>query len=342
MPDAVAIWFAAPREVQLRREAVAMPPGSIRVAAEASGISAGSELLVYRGEAPRDLPPDLPTVAGGFGLPMKFGYASVGRVVETAPGVHRPAVGDLVFAHHPHQSEYVVDASLPVILPPDLAPEVGVFTANLETAVTVVLDAQPRFGEEVLILGQGVVGLLVTMLLVRAGARVIAADAYERRRGLSLRLGAERAVSPERDLSDTVRAVTGGRGADVVIEASGNPAALQAGIDSVAFGGTVVVASWYGARPASLDLGRAFHRRRVRIVSSQVSTLDPALSSRWTHERRTGLVMRLLTELPLAELISHRFPLHAAPDAYELLDRDPGEAVQVVFTYDGAPGDGAR
>ena len=120
---------------------------------------------------------------------------------------------------------------------------------------------------------------------------------------------------------------------DVAIEVSGSPAALQACIDAAAFGGTVVVASWYGTRDVSLNLGDRFHRRRLRLVSSQVSTLDPALAPRWDRARRTALVSQLLQELPLKELITHRFPLDQAAAAYELLDRSPGECLQVVLDY---------
>ena len=333
------MWFTAPRRVELRDEAVQRPgPDDVRVATIASGVSAGSELLVYRGDAPSELEPDLPTVAGSFALPIKFGYSSVGRVVETGAEVSRFSVGDLVFAHHPHQSGYVVPAAFLVALPQDVAPEVAVLTANLETALTVVLDARPRLGEAVFVAGQGVVGLLITMLLARAGAQpIITADGYPLRREAALRAGAHEALVPGETVPEQVRRSTAGRGADVAIEASGHPAALQSCLDAVAFGGTVVVASWYGSRRATLDLGGAFHRRRVRVLSSQVSTLDPALSARWSRERRAALVAAFLGQLPLADLITHRFALRDAARAYELLDRTPGEALQVVLTYPGAP-----
>ncbi len=331
----LAVWIAAPRQVEVRREERRTPgPKDVRVAAVVSGVSAGSELLVYRGLAPPDLDPDLPTVAGSFALPVKFGYASVGRVVEVGAAVSSPAVGDLVFVHHPHQSEYVVPADFPLPLPAAVPPNVGVFTANLETAVTVALDAAPRLGEAVLVVGQGVVGLLITMLLGRVAGTVITVDGFERRRDASLRAGAGHALAPHDDLAVEVRDLTDGRGADVVVEVTGEPRALQSCLDAVAFGGTIIVASWYGTRPVTLDLGAAFHRRRVRLVSSQVSTLDPSLSGRWTRERRSELVRQLLGQLPLGGLISHRFPIADAERAYRLLDEQPGEALQVVLEYD--------
>ena len=333
MPEAV--WFPAAGVAEVRTEpARPVGPADVRVRAIVSGVSAGSELLVYHGLAPDDLPPDLPTVEGDFGFPIKFGYASVGVVVEVGAEAAGLAVDDLVFAHHPHQTEYVVPADFPIRLPKDLAAERGVFAANLETAATVVLDAHPRLGEAVLVVGQGVVGLLVTMLLKRAGAGpVIAVDLHEGRRRAAMQAGADEALTPGDGLAAQILELTGGRGVDVAVEASGSPAALQSSVDATAFGGTVVVASWYGTREVALALGGAFHRRRLRLISSQVSTLDPALSSRWSRERRTDLVSSMLTELPLEDLISHRFPFSAAASAYELLDTKREECLQVVLDY---------
>jgi 2-desacetyl-2-hydroxyethyl bacteriochlorophyllide A dehydrogenase len=333
MPDAV--WFAAPGVAEIRSEAPQqIGPTDVRVRAVVSGLSAGSELLVYRGLAPSDLPPDLPTVAGDFRLPVKFGYANVGTVVETGADVAGLEVDDVVFAHHPHQTEYVVPADFPLRLPKGLPADRGVLAANLETAATVVMDAHPRLDEAVLVVGQGVVGLLVTMLLKRTGVRpVIAVDLHARRRDAAIRAGADHALEPGDRLVSEVSELTDGRGVDVAIEASGSPAALQSCVDAAAFGGTVVVASWYGSREVNVALGGAFHRRRLRIISSQVSTLDPSLSPRWSRERRTNLVRSLLTEMTLEDLISHRFPFDAAASAYELLEAKPEECLQVVLDY---------
>jgi 2-desacetyl-2-hydroxyethyl bacteriochlorophyllide A dehydrogenase len=329
-----AVWFGGPQRVEIRQEPAApVGPDDVRVRAEVSGVSAGSELLVYRGSAPRDLQPDLPTVSGDFGFPIKFAYASVGRVIEVGSRVTQLEVGDLVFVHHPHQTEYVVPADFPIRLPEGLPADLGVFAANLETAVTVVLDAHPRLGEAVLVTGQGIVGLLITMLLRRAGATIVTADLHERRRVASAAVGADHALGADADISEAVLDLTDGRGVDVAIEVSGSPAALQACIDAAAFAGTIVVVSWYGTRDVGLSLGGRFHRRRLRIVSSQVSTLDPALAPRWDRARRAALVSSLLQELPLDELITHRFPLDKATAAYELLDRRAGECLQVVLDY---------
>ncbi len=330
-----ALWLTAPRTAAFRSEEALPPgPGQVRVRALASAVSHGTEMLVYRGEVPPDLPLDLPTLAGGFAFPIKYGYASVGRVTDVGADVRRLTPGDAVFVLHPHQSAYVVPETMPMRLPDGLDPLVGVFTAHVETAVNILLDTPLHLGETALVFGQGTVGLLVSQLLKRAGAsRVIGVDPLERRRDLARAVGVDAALSPGDDFPARLRALTGERGADLAIEVSGAPAALQAAIDAVAVEGTVVVASWYGTKPVTLMLGGHFHRGRVRLRSSQVGRLNPDLAPRWDHARRTETVIELLPQLRLAELVSHRFPFAQAPAAYQLLDAHPGETVQVVLTY---------
>jgi 2-desacetyl-2-hydroxyethyl bacteriochlorophyllide A dehydrogenase len=282
---------------------------------------------------PPGLELDLPTLRGGYEFPIKYGYASVGRVVEAGPGAVL-GVGQPVFVHHPHQSSYVVPGSMPIALPEAVDPVTGVFLANLETAINIVLDANVRFGERVAVFGQGVVGLLVTQLLHRSGASVvIAVDPIAARRDLAVRLGAHRAVAPSEATETAFKELTDGTGVDVSIEVSGNAAALQQALDCLAFGGTAVVCSWYGTKPVSLQLGGGFHRRRPHVVSSQVSTLDGALQPRWTHQRRLQLALDLLATLRLDELVSHRFPLERAVEAYALVEQQPEQTIQVVLSY---------
>jgi 2-desacetyl-2-hydroxyethyl bacteriochlorophyllide A dehydrogenase len=335
-PHATALWWTAPRTAEFRAEPLRSPgPGEVLVRAVASGISAGTELLVYRGQVPPDLPLDLPTLAGSFRFPIKYGYASVGRVAAVGVGVRDLAPDTLVFALHPHQDAYLLPAARAVPLPPGLPPEQGVFLANLETAVNVVLDAAPRLGETALVSGLGIVGLLVLQVLRRTGlAQLIAVDPLPARRALAERLGATVALPPDADLPAQVRARTDGRGADLAIEVSGAPAALGPAIEAVADEGTVVVASWYGTKPVALPLGGRFHRGRVRLRSSQVGRLDPALAPRWDYARRLAVARELLTTLPLGELVSHRFPFAEAPAAFALLDAHPETVLQVVLTYE--------
>jgi 2-desacetyl-2-hydroxyethyl bacteriochlorophyllide A dehydrogenase len=330
-----ALWFPAARSVEIRSETLPpVGPEEARVEAVASGISHGTEMLVYRGQVPDDLPLDLPTLRGSFTFPIKYGYASVGRVAEVGPAVQRLAPGDLVFALHPHQTRYVVPAALAARLPADLPPEHGVFLANMETAVNVLLDARPRLGDRVAVYGLGVIGLLVTQLLRRAGVeRIVAVDPIAARRTLALDIGADVALAPEEATPAAIRDLTGGIGADLAVEASGNPAALAAAVEAVGQEGTVVVPAWYGTKPVSLPLGGSFHRGRVRIVSSQVGSLDPALAPRWDRARRQALARELLGRLQLAPLITHRIPFEQAAEAYALVYRHPEEVVQVILTY---------
>ncbi len=332
--QARSLWFVAPRAAELRPTDVPPPgPGEVRVRALASAVSAGTEMLVYRGQVPKDLPLDLPTLVGSYGYPIKYGYAAVGRVLDTGPEVESPAFGDTVFVHHPHQDAFVVPAEALVYLPGGLDPLLGVFAANLETALNVTHDTPLHLGETALVLGQGVVGLLVARLLTLSGARVLAVDPLEKRRELALAGGAHEAFEPGEDLATRVGEATAGRGADVVVEVSGAGTALQSAIESVADEGTVVVASWYGTKPVSLALGGRFHRGRVRLRSSQVGRLKPELSARWDRARRTETVIDLLACLRLEELVSHRIPFGEAPEAYRLVDERPEETVQVVLDY---------
>jgi len=292
-------------------------------------------MLVYRGEVPADTALDLPTLAGGYGFPIKHGYAATGRILDTGPGVESLAPGDPVFVHHPHQSAFTVPAEMPVRLPENLDPLLGVFAANLETAVNIIHDTPIRLGETALVFGQGVVGLLVARLLHLAGAgRVLAVEPVEERRKLSREMGADDAFEPGEDLAGRVLEATNGRGADVAVEVSGSPEALRAAVDSMADEGTVVVASWYGTKPVALDLGGRFHRGRLRLKSSQVGRVPPELAPRWDRARRIEAVLDLLPRLCLERLISHRFRFDDAPAAYRLVDEHPDETVQMIFEYD--------
>lgn len=330
---ATGVWFGGPRSVELRRETVDMAADQVRVRAVTSALSHGTEMLVYRGQVPQDLELDLPTLEGSYAFPIKFGYASVGRVVSVGSDVTGFSPDDLVFVHHPHQDEYAVRAASAIALPDGVEPERGVFLANTETALNVVLDAHPRLGEVVAVFGQGVVGLLVTQLLRRSGATVIAVEPVARRRQIAARVGASVVVAPDEALT-AIRERTSGRGADTTIEASGNAAALQTAIDATATAGTVVVASWYGTKPVSLRLGARFHRERLRLVSSQVGLVDPGLAPRWDRDRRLSVARALLSDLELAPLVTQRIPFARAAEAYALVDTHPDETVQVLLTYE--------
>lgn len=329
-----ALWFTSSRTAELQREEISPPGrGQVQIRATASAISGGTEMLVYRGEVPAGLPLDLPTLEGSFGFPIKYGYATVGVVEESGPGVETPTPGDPVFVHHPHQQAFNVSADMPALLPSGLDPTLGTFAANVETALNIVHDTPLRLGETGIVFGQGVVGLLVTQLLGMSGARVLAVDPIESRRSLAHSFGADEALELGEDLRREVLEHTGGRGADFAVEVSGSGDALQDAIDCVADEGTVVVASWYGTKRIGLALGENFHRGRLKLRSSQVGRLNPESAPRWDHRRRMEAVMDLLPKLELEALISDRIPFENVPDAYKLLDESPEETLQVILIY---------
>jgi threonine dehydrogenase-like Zn-dependent dehydrogenase len=291
-------------------------------------------MLVFRGQVPPETALDLPTLAGSFAFPIKYGYASVGTVRARGDEVADVQVGDRVFCLHPHQTVYVVPAELAWRLPPDLPPERAVFAANVETALNVLLDTPVRIGERVAIFGQGTVGMLIGLLAwCNGGGKVVAIDPVERRRSLALAMGIDAALDPAAATPEALADALGGR-PDLVFEASGSPTALQAAVDAVADDGTVTVCSWYGTKPVPLMLGGRFHRGRITLRSTQVGRIAPEISGRWSYARRRTMVLKLLTALPVERLISHRFLFEDAPQAYALLADRPDETTQVILSYE--------
>jgi 2-desacetyl-2-hydroxyethyl bacteriochlorophyllide A dehydrogenase len=325
-----AVHFVAPRRVELREvELPEVADGQLLVATEWSGISSGTELLAYRGEVDPGLPLDetLGALAGTFAFPFRYGYSAVGRVVRPAAPFQE---GQRVFAFHPHQDRFVVDARAAV--PVDgLDPRAATMYPLVETALQVCLDAAPRLGETVVVVGLGAVGILAAALLARTGAVVLGSEPEPARRAAAAAFGV-RAADPD-DAAEVVAAQAGGRGADLVVEASGNPRALASSLGLLAHEGTVLVCSWYGTKPVPLPLGADFHRRRLALRSTQVSTLPAALTARWDRSRRTELAWSLARELPLSVLATHEFPLERAAEAYACADRKDGGLIHAALRY---------
>ncbi|MBI4796081.1 MAG: oxidoreductase [Deltaproteobacteria bacterium] len=336
-----SLFFMGPRKVEVREEPLAPPgPGQVLVQTLISAISPGTELLIYRGQAPGDLAVDetIPALAGRFDFPLKYGYSAIGRVLALGEGVPEEWRGRLVFAFHPHESHFLANLEELLLPPPQLTPDAAVFFPNMETAVTLVMDGRPQLGEQVAVFGQGVVGLLLTGLLARLPlASLVTLDLHASRRDLSTAGGAHLSLDPTSPgaLTQLLDGLSEGfyRGADLCYEVSGNPQALEQAIAATGFHGRVVIGSWYGLKKADLNLGGRFHRSRMRLISSQVSTVAPELSGRWSKFRRYLLAWRMLEEIDPTPLITHRFPLTQAAQAYELLDQNPAEALQVILTY---------
>ncbi len=329
------LYFTAPRQVEVRQDDLPAPgPGQLQIHTTRSAISAGSELLLYAGEVPSQAAADeqLSALAGSLAYPLKYGYCAVGRVAAAGPDLDPTWQGRRVFAFNPHESAFNVSAEEVQPIPDEIPDEDAVFLANMETAVNLMLDALPRLGERVAVIGQGVVGLLATALLRRHPlAALYVFDRYLSRRARAEAFGADQAFDPSD--SNAAKSALGPQGADLVLELSGQPEALNLALDMVGAGGRVVVGSWYGQRRAAINLDERFHRGRVQIISSQVSQLPAALSARWDRRRRFNLAWDLLAAVQPSQLISHRFPLDEAAAAYALLSSQPDEALAVAFTY---------
>jgi 2-desacetyl-2-hydroxyethyl bacteriochlorophyllide A dehydrogenase len=337
-----ALYFTAPYQVAVREECLRYPvPGQVLVQTVVSGISPGTELLIYRGQAPTDLPVDdtISALAGDLAFPLKYGYAAVGRVIAVGSPAEREWQGRLVFAFQPHASHFLSVPAELLAVPDFLPPEEAVFLPNMETAVNFLMDGHPLIGERVVVFGQGVVGLLTTALLVRVPlSRLITLDRYPFRRERSRELGAHASLDAGKDdvlarLQACLQDEDVAAGADLTYELSGNPAALDQAIAVTGFNGRVVIGSWYGRKRADLNLGGRFHRSRIRLISSQVSTIGPEWGGRWTKGRRLHVAWQMLQHVRPAHFITHRLPFEQARQAYALLDQHPEEALQVLFTY---------
>lgn len=330
-----AVWFTAPRRAEvLRQRPRERGEDDVVVKAVNSLISAGTEMLVYRGQYPASAPLGAETCEGSFAFPVKYGYQVVGRVVEAgARSGYQP--GALVFARHPHQDLFTIRAAprMVVRVPQTVSPRMAMFTNLAEVALNCLLDVPVRHGDVVVVFGQGVVGLFCAQLARRTAGKLIVVDPIEKRRALGLSLGADAAVAPA-DAAEVIAELSQGRGADICLEASGSPPALQAALESTGLEGTIGVVSSYGSRTVPLVLWPEFHRGRLRIISSQVGQLGSGLQPRWDAMRRTSVVMDLLPHLHTEEMISREVPLDRAAEAYDAIDQRPEEVLGVALTYD--------
>lgn len=324
-----ALWFVGPGKIELRPAGLG-PVGDeeVRVRTIVSGVSAGTELLAFRGELPAELDIDesFSSVTGTFTYPFRFGYSAVGEIDEVGSAVRGFSCGDLVFAFQPHQERFI---SSPEELVPiaGLEPRLAVLLPYVETALQVTLDAGSVFGDTVIVCGLGVLGVLVCRLIQQAGGRVIAIEPQRWRRDVAADLGIV-AVDP-----DEVAAVAPTAGVPLAIECSGDPAALSTVLSLLEHEGTVLVASWYGTKDVSLPLGGNFHRRRLTIRSTQVSTIPASLAGRWTRRRRIEHARDLAASLPLAALATHTIPFRRAEDGYRQLDAGDAGLIHMAFGY---------
>lgn len=327
MNQAHTLYFTAPYQVEIRPKS--LPPlgeKDVLVETICSAISAGTEMLVYRGHFPH-LVDDHDPLSSQLKYPLAYGYACVGRVKEIGKDVDREWEGKMVFAFHPHASSFMVSPSSLIPIPNSLVPDSACFLPNMETAVNLVQDGAPILGERVMVLGQGVLGLLTSALLSEfpLDQLTVVDDIEIRRNGL-------RPENRRLSFEYCSTALTSGT-FDLVYELTGSPSALNTAIAHTAFSGRVVIGSWYGQKRAEIDLGGNFHRSRINLISSQVSTISPSLSGRWDKPRRFATAWKALELIQPQKWITHRFTLSEASQAYHLLDTKPQETIQIIFEY---------
>jgi len=334
------LWFTGPRSVEVRTRPRPDPgPEEVRVSASCSAISSGTESLLYAGKAPTDVPADesIDALSDTLSYPTRYGYSVVGRVDAVGEAVDDVWRDRRVFAFHPHASQFCTTPDELVSLPDALSDEHAALLANAETAVNLVLDGQPRIGEHVAVFGQGTVGLLATALLGQfplASLRTV--DLHERRRTLGEAFGADETIAPD-ELNVADRCSPDGTdGVDLTYELTGDPAVLDDAIDATGFDGRVIVGSWYGEKRAEIDLGGHFHRSRIDLESSQVSTIAPELRGRWSTDRRLQVALAELEALASAldPLVTDSFPLERADDAFRRISETPDETIQVLLIYE--------
>jgi threonine dehydrogenase-like Zn-dependent dehydrogenase len=298
--QARAFWIAAPGTGEIRMEQLPFPgPEDVLVRTLHSGVSRGTETLVFRGGVPQSQWAAMraPFQAGDFPAPVKYGYLSVGVVEQGPPEL----AGRTVFALHPHQTRYVVPAAAVTVVPDDVPASRAVLAGTVETAVNALWDAAPRIGDRIAVVGGGMVGCSVAAVLARfPGARVQLVDADPARAAVAEALGVGFAAPDG-----------AGGDCDLVIHASATAEGLTRSLELLAPEGTVVELSWYGDRPVTVPLGEFFHSRRLTIRSSQVGGIVPGRAR--TYADRLALALRLLADPAFDALITGRSDFDELP-----------------------------
>lgn len=303
-----AFWITGPGQGEIRTESVPVASsGQAIVQALYSGVSRGTESLVFRGAVPPSEYARMraPFQQGEFPWPVKYGYANVGRVLQGPDAL----VGREVFCLHPHQSLYAAPVEALHLLPADVPASRAVLAANLETALNGLWDARVLPGDRVVVIGAGVVGCLGAWLASRIpGCEVQLVDVNPARAHIARALGVDFALPAQ------------ARGeADLVLHASATSQGLAQALELAGPEATVLELSWYGAGEQCVPLGGSFHSRRLRLVSSQVGWVAPAQRRRWTHARRLGLALGLLAAPELDALVTSEGPLEDLPGTLQRL-----------------------
>lgn len=317
--------------------------GEVRIRTLYSGISAGTELTQYRGTTPfmhrrwdeeRRLFVD---GAASWSYPVRnLGYEEVGEVVELGTAVTGVMIGDRLYGTWNHKSHHVAPAQFvrDRLMPVDADPRIGIFSHIGAVALNGVHDAQIRIGDVVAVFGAGVPGQIVAQAARASGSEVIVIDPAPERRQTALALGAHHAL-PSDGAAETIKAMTGGKGADICIEVSGAASALGEAIRAVAYASRVVAMGFYQGEVAGLRLGEEFHHNRIELICSQISGVAPAASHRWSKPRlwRTAVELQHRGVLDLLPLITHVAPFTEAPEMFARLDAGEPGLLQAMLDF---------
>ncbi|WP_425532139.1 zinc-dependent alcohol dehydrogenase [Ancylobacter crimeensis] len=311
--QARAFWTMGEGLGALRDEALAPPAdGEVEVETLFSGVSRGSEGLVFAGRVPQEEWQRMraPFQAGDFPAPVKYGYCLAGRIASGSPGA-----GRLVFVLHPHQDRFVVPADAAIPVPEGVPAARAVLAANMETALNGLWDSAAGPGDRIVVVGAGAVGLLVGFLAAALpGAEVTMVDTDPARRDTAARLGLGFALPQEAPCD-----------ADVVFHASASAAGLTTAIGAAGREAAIVEMSWYGEGMIAVPLGGAFHAGRLRLIASQVGQVSPSRRPRWSHRRRLVKALELLRDPRLDALLGRPVPFAELPARFAamLAGRDP-------------------
>jgi len=322
---AQAFWLRAPGQGEIRPVALPEPgSGDVVVRTLRSGVSRGTEALVFRGGVPESQHAAMraPFQEGEFPGPVKYGYLSVGAVEHGPPELR----GRTVFCLYPHQTAYVVPAGAVTPVPDDVPPARAVLAGTVETAINALWDGAPLIGDRIAVVGAGMVGCAVARLLARfPGVTVTLVDIDPSRAGVAEALGARFALPADAP-----------GGCDLVVHTSATAAGLQRSLDLLAPEGTVLELSWYGDTEIPLALGGAFHSGRLRIRASQVGTVSPARSARRTTADRLRLALDLLRDPAFDVLVTGESRFDELPGVMERLAAGSLPALCHTIAYDGS------
>jgi threonine dehydrogenase-like Zn-dependent dehydrogenase len=324
-PTARAFWLRSPGHGEIREHPVPKPAeGEVLVRALCSGVSRGTETLVFRGGVPENQYTAMraPFQEGDFPGPVKYGYLSVGQVEEGPSSL----IGRTVFCLYPHQTRYVVPADAVTVVPDGVPAARAILAGTVETAVNALWDAAPLVGDRIAVIGGGMVGSSVAALLARfPGVRVQLVDADPARAGIARAIGADFAL-PEEAKGDC----------DLVVHASATDAGLARALELLRPEGTVLELSWYGDRRVSVPLGEAFHSRRLVLRSSQVGSVSPARRASRTYADRLALAFELLADPAFDALVTGECAFEELPDVLPRLASGeiPGLCHRVLYTAD--------